>query len=73
MFNVGDVVKIQEDDLLRGGEQARVMEVLPLRPEQGTTREYVCEFQCPSRRFPNSDRFNFCIFREDQLIRQGAI
>lgn len=73
MFNVGDFVKIQENDLLRGGEQARVMQVLPLRPEQGFTREYVCEFQHPPQRFRTSDRFNFCIFREDQLTGQGAI
>jgi len=73
MFNVGDVVRIQESDLLRGGEQARVMQVLPLRPEQGATREYVCEFQRPPQRFPGSDRFKFCIFREDQLVVQEAI
>jgi hypothetical protein len=67
-FNVGDVVKIRRDDLLRGGGCAKVMQVLPPRLESSTVREYVVEFQAPPQKFPNSDRFLFCIYREEQLI-----
>ena len=67
-FNVGDVVKIRRDDLLRGGGFAKVMKVLPPRLELSTSREYVVEFQAPPRKLPNSERFLFCIYREDQLI-----
>ena len=68
MFHVGDVVRVRGNDTLRGGEIARVMEVLPLRPEQGRVQEYVVEFKAPPLRFPSSDRFLFCIYREEELI-----
>ncbi len=67
-FNVGDVVKIRRDDLLRGGGIAKVMKVLPPRPELSMLREYLVEFQTPPQQLPNSDRFLFCIYREEQLI-----
>jgi hypothetical protein len=66
-FDVGDVVKIRRDDLLRGGGLAKVMQVLPPRQEASTIREYVVEFQTPPQKFPNSERFRFCIYREEQL------
>jgi hypothetical protein len=66
-FNVGDVVEIRKDDLLRGGGHAIVMKVLPPRSESSTIREYVVEFQNPPQKFPNSERFRFCIYREEQL------
>jgi len=67
-FNVGDVVKIRRDDLLRGGGQARVMKVLPQQLDASTVREYVVEFQALPQKFPNSERFRFCIYREEQLL-----
>jgi hypothetical protein len=67
-FNVGDVVKIRRDDLLRGDGFGKVMQVLPPRLESSTVREYLVEFQAPPQKFPNSDRFLFCIYREEQLI-----
>lgn len=66
-FNVGDVVKVKMDDLLRGGDSARVMQVLA-QPEHGRIREYVVEFQTPPRNFQSSDRFLFCIYREEELM-----
>ena len=71
-FNVGDVVKVRRNDLLRGGESARVMQVLPPRAEYGPVREYVVEFQSPPKKFLNSDRFLFCIYREEELTCQEA-
>jgi hypothetical protein len=68
MFHVGDVVKVRRNDTLRGGETARVMQVLPLLPEHGQIREYIVEFQNPPHRFPGSDRFLFCIYREEELM-----
>ena len=68
MFHVGDVVRVRRNDTLRGGEIARVMQVLPLRPEQGRVQEYVVEFNRPPVRFPSSDRFLFCIYREEELM-----
>ena len=67
-FNVGDVVKIRRDDLLRGGGIAKVMKVLPPQLDESTVREYVVEFQSPPQKFPNSERFRFCIYREEQLL-----
>ena len=67
-FNVGDVVKIRKDDLLRGGGVAKVMKVLPSAHELPPIREYIVEFESHPPRFPNSDRFLFCIYREEQLI-----
>lgn len=67
-FNVGDVVRIRKNDLLRGGQDAKVMEVLPPCPEHGRIREYLVEFQTPPRRFLSSDRFLFCIYREEELM-----
>jgi len=65
-FNVGDVVKVRRNDLLRGGgESARIMQVLP--PGPGRVREYVVEFQSPPQKFRSSDRFLFCIYREEEL------
>jgi hypothetical protein len=66
-LNVGDVVRIRKDDLLRGGQTARIQQVLSPRHEGGSVREYVVEFQDPPLRFRNSDRFLFCIYREEQL------
>jgi hypothetical protein len=66
-FNVGDVVKVRRNDLLRGGgESARVMQVLP--PRADLVREYVVEFQSPPQKFRGSDRFLFCIYREEELM-----
>jgi hypothetical protein len=66
-FSVGDVVKVQKSDLLRGGEAATVMQVLPPCAEHGCIREYVVEFQNPPRKYLSSDRFLFCIYREEEL------
>jgi len=68
MFHVGDVVRVRRNDTLRGGEIARVMQVLPLRPELGPVQQYVVEFNHPPVRFPSSDRFLFCIYREEELM-----
>jgi len=68
MFHVGDVVVVRRNDTMRGGESARVMEVLPPLPEHGQIREYIVEFQTPPKRFPGSDRFLFCIYREEELM-----
>jgi hypothetical protein len=66
-FNVGDVVKVRRNDLLRGGgESARIMQVLPPRADR--VREYVVEFQIPPQTFRGSDRFLFCIYREEELM-----
>jgi len=66
-FNVGDVVRVRRNDLLRGsGESATVMQVLPTRA--GRVREYVVEFQNSPQKFRSSDRFLFCIYREEELI-----
>ena len=67
-FNVGDVVKVRRDDQLRGGESAKVMQVLPPAPEHGRIREYVVEFRSPPQKFLNSERFLFCIYREEELM-----
>jgi len=65
-FNVGDVVRVRRNDLLRGGgESARIMQVLPPRADR--LREYVVEFQTPPQKFRSSDRFLFCIYREEEL------
>ena len=65
-FNVGDVVKVRRNDLLRGGgESARVMQVLPAGA--GSIREYVVEFQTAPHKSRSSDRFLFCIYREEEL------
>lgn len=66
-FSVGDVVRVREDDLLRGGQTAKVMQVLPPCPEHGRILEYVVEFQNPPQKFVSSDRFLFCIYREEEL------
>ena len=66
-FNVGDVVKIHKDDLLRGGESATVKQVLQ-HPEFGPIHEYVVEFQNRPQRLRSSDRFLFSIYREEELI-----
>jgi hypothetical protein len=42
------------------------MQVLPLRADR--VREYVVEFQTPPQKFRSSDRFLFCIYREEELI-----
>ena len=67
-FNVGDVVKVRRNDFLRGGQSARVMQVLPPTPEHGRIREYVVEFQSPPQKFLSSDRFLYCIYREEELM-----
>ena len=66
-FNVGDVVRVRRIDSLRGGQAAKVMQVLPPLPEHGRIREYLVEFQSPPQRFLSSDRFLFCIYREEEL------
>jgi hypothetical protein len=68
MFHVGDVVKVRGNDTLRGGETARIMQVLPLLPEHGLVREYLVEFKAAPPRFSGSDRFLFCIYREEELM-----
>ncbi|HEX5000718.1 MAG TPA: hypothetical protein VFY29_21015 [Terriglobia bacterium] len=68
-FNVGDVVRICEDDLLRAGECARVFTVRNSNCQSLPIREYVVEFASPPKTFPNDDRFLFCAYREEQLIR----
>ena len=65
--HVGDVVQINMDDPLRGGQLATIQEVLPQRPEAGCVREYVVAFQDPPRKVRHRDRFMFCIYREEQL------
>jgi hypothetical protein len=72
-FSVGDVVRVREDDLLRGGQTAKVMQVLPPSPEHGLIREYVVEFQSPPQQKLSSDRFLFCIYREEELSRQEGL
>ena len=64
-FSVGDVVKIRKDDLLRGGESAKVTQILLSSPP---VREYLVEFENPPHQFRDSDRFLFCIYRDEQLI-----
>ena len=66
-FSVGDVVRITEDDPLRGGESARILCVLDPRC-QLPIREYVVEFAAPPKMFRNEDRFLFCVYREEQLV-----
>jgi hypothetical protein len=44
------------------------MQVLPLLPEHGRVREYLVEFPNPPQKFPSSERFLFCIYREEELI-----
>jgi hypothetical protein len=68
MFHVGDVVKVRRNDTLRGGETARIMQVLPLLPEHGLVREYIVEFKNPPQQCSGSDRFLFCIYREEELM-----
>ena len=68
MFHVGDVVVVRRNDTMRGGESARVMEVLPPLPEHGQIREYIVEFQTPPKWFPGPDRFLLCIYREEELM-----
>jgi hypothetical protein len=70
-FNVGDVVRICEDDRLRGGESAKVLTVLE-SSSQRSIRAYVVEFPYPPKRFRNDDRFLCCIYREEQLFRQQS-
>ena len=70
-FNVGDVVQICKDDLLRGGETARVLTVLDSNNQQ-YNRAYVVEFSVPPERFRNDDRFLCCIYREEQLVCQQS-
>lgn len=65
-FNVGDVVRISEDDILRGGETAKVLSVLESNC-LGPIREYVVEFSAPPKQFRNEDRFLCCVYREEQL------
>ena len=65
--HVGDVVLINGDDPLRGGETATIQQVLPERPESGWAREYVVAFSNPPRMMRHSKRFMFCIYREEQL------
>jgi len=72
-FNVGDVVKIQKNDMLRGGQPAKVMKVLPPSPEHGGIREYVVEFEGPPKGILNSDRFLFCIYREEELTEKERV
>ena len=66
-FKVGDVVRIDKDDLLRGGELAKVVTVLDSNYRQ-PRREYLVEFSHPPQRFRNDNRFLWCIYREEQLI-----
>jgi hypothetical protein len=68
MFHVGDVVKVRRNDTLRGGETARIMQVLPLLPEHGLVREYIVEFKNLPQQGSVSDRFLFCIYREEELM-----
>jgi hypothetical protein len=62
------VVRICENDLLRGGESAKVLTVLDSNSQQ-SIRAYVLEFSVPPKRFRNDDRFLYCIYREEQLVR----
>ena len=66
-FNVGDVVRISEKDLLRGGEFAKVLRVVDSNCQQ-PIREYVVEFSDPPKRFRNDNRFLCCIYREEQMV-----
>ena len=68
-FSVGDVVRVRQNGVLRGGADARVLQVLPRRPDRGRIREYVVEFQEHPKGVHRSDRFLFCIYREDELVR----
>jgi hypothetical protein len=68
-FNVGDVVRIRKDDLLRGGETAKVLDVLAANGQQ-PSRAYIVEFASPPRRYSNNHRFLCCIYREEQLVGQ---
>jgi hypothetical protein len=72
-FNVGDVVRVQNNDQLRGGDFAKVMEVVAPRPQHGSIREYVVEFKNPPRKFLGSERFLYCIYREEQLMSQEGL
>jgi hypothetical protein len=65
-FNVGDVVRVRRTDSLHDGQAAKVMQVLPPLPEHGRIREYLVEFQSSPHRF-SSDRFLYCIYREEEL------
>ena len=57
-FNVGDVVRVRRNDLLRGaGETARVMQVLPQRVDR--VREYVATRD----NVPDSDPSRFAVRR----------
>jgi hypothetical protein len=71
-FNVGDVVRVRRNDSLHDGQAAKVMQVLPPLPEHGRIREYLVEFQSPPQRFI-SDRFLFCIYREEELTVQEIV
>jgi len=70
-FNVGDVVRINKDDLLRGGESARVLDVLATNGQQ-PNRAYIVEFASPPKRYSNNHRFLCCIYREEQLVREES-
>ena len=66
-FKVGDVVRICKDDLLRGGDFAKVLNVVNSNCQQ-PIREYVVEFSAPPKRFHSDHRFLCCIYREEQLL-----
>jgi len=68
-FHEGDVVRVCDNDLLRGGDSARVLTVLA-PDSRKPIREYVVEFAAPPKRLRNEDRFLCCIYREEQLVRQ---
>jgi hypothetical protein len=70
-FNVGDVVRICDDDLMRGGEFARILTVQD--SSQPPIREYVVEFATPPKKFQSDHRFLCCVYREEQLVsEEGA-
>jgi hypothetical protein len=67
-FRVGEVVRIRQSDMIRGGETGVVRKVMPRTPGMENASEYLLEFQnYPAKLRTSNDRFFLCIYREDDL------
>jgi len=61
-FNVGDIVCVLSPDKIRGGQFARIEQILPKKLSVQDFQEYIVEF-------PNvaSEKFRYCLYREFEL------
>ena len=69
-FRKGERVKIGANDVLRRGETARVILILP-ETLSCPFPEYLVQFEHPPKAFDvSSERFLLCRYREEELVKE---